>query len=137
MTSNQQSSEMSERQAHADATYQRLFGPRDRSAPDDPELMEILRWFIFGDVFDTGVLDDRTRELITVTVLVCLQTLPELNSHTAAALNVGVEPIQIREAVYQLAPFIGFLRTLNAVATINEVFQNQGIELPLRAQGTV
>jgi alkylhydroperoxidase/carboxymuconolactone decarboxylase family protein YurZ len=70
-------------------------------------------------------------------VLVCLQTLPELKSHTAAALNVGVEPIQIREAVYQLAPFIGFPRTLNAVATINEVFQNQGIELPLPAQGTV
>jgi 4-carboxymuconolactone decarboxylase len=138
MTSNQQSSEMSERQAHAEATYQRLFGPRDRSAPDDdPELMEILRRFIFGDVFDTGVLDDRTRELITVTVLVCLQTLPQLKSHTAAALNVGVEPIQIREAVYQLAPFIGFPRTLNAVATINEVFQNQGIELPLPAQGTV
>ena len=138
MTSNQQSSEMSERQAHAEATYQRLFGPRDRSAPDnDPELMEILRRFIFGDVFDTGVLDDRTRELITVTVLVCLQTLPQLKSHTAAALNVGVEPIQIREAVYQLAPFIGFPRTLNAVATINEVFQGQGIELPLPAQGTV
>jgi hypothetical protein len=27
---------------------------------------EILRRFIFGDVFDTGVLDDQTRELITV-----------------------------------------------------------------------
>jgi alkylhydroperoxidase/carboxymuconolactone decarboxylase family protein YurZ len=40
-------------------------------------------------VFGTGVLDDQTRELITVTVLACLQTLPQLKSHTAAALNVG------------------------------------------------
>ncbi|MDF2746137.1 MAG: putative decarboxylase [Propionibacteriaceae bacterium] len=40
-----------------------------------------------------GVLDDRTRELITVTVLACLQTLPQLKAHTAAALNVGVQPI--------------------------------------------
>jgi 4-carboxymuconolactone decarboxylase len=128
----------SERQAHAEAVYERLFGPRDKSAPDDdPELMEILRRFIFGDVFDTGVLDDRTRELITVTVLACLQTLPQLRSHTAAALNVGVEPIEIREAVYQLAPFIGFPRTLNAVGTVNDVFRAQGIELPLAAQGTV
>ena len=39
--------------------------------------------------------------------------------------------------MYQLAPFIGFPRTLIAVATINEVFQGQGIELPLPAQGTV
>src|SRR5215207_11054734 len=53
--------------------------------PNDPELTEILRRFIFGDVFDTGVVDDQTRELITVTVLACLQTLPQLNSHAAAA----------------------------------------------------
>jgi alkylhydroperoxidase/carboxymuconolactone decarboxylase family protein YurZ len=111
MTPGEPNSDMSERQAHAEATYARLFGPRDSSAPDnDPELMEILRRFIFGDVFDTGVLDDRIRELITVTVLACLQALPQLKSHTAAALNVGVQPIQIREAIYQLAPFVGFPR---------------------------
>lgn len=130
--------EMSERQSHAEATYARLFGPRDPDAPDpDPELMEVLRRFIFGDVFDTGVLDDRTRELITVTVLACLQALPQLKAHTAAALDVGVEPVQVREAVYQLAPFIGFPYTLNAVGTINEVFRDRGIALPLPSQGTV
>jgi 4-carboxymuconolactone decarboxylase len=129
---------VSDRQAHAEATYERLFGARDAAAPDnDPELMRILRGFIFGDVFDTGVLDDQTRELITVTVLACLQTLPQLTSHTGAALNVGVEPVAIREAIYQLAPFIGFPRTLNAVATINEVFRARGIPLPLPEQGTV
>ncbi len=138
MTSIEHNSEVSERQAHAEATYERLFGPRDKSAVDnDPELMEILRRFIFGDVFDTGVLDDQTRELITVTVLACLQTLPQLKSHTAAALNVGVQPIEIREAIYQLAPFIGFPRTLNAIGTINDVFQARDIQLPLPGQGTV
>jgi 4-carboxymuconolactone decarboxylase len=130
--------EVPDREIHAEATYERLFGPRDIHAPDnDPELMRILRGFIFGDVFDTGAIDDQARELITVTVLACLQTLPQLTSHTRAALNVGVEPIAIREAIYQLAPFIGFPRTLNAVATINEVFQASGIPLPLPAQGTV
>jgi 4-carboxymuconolactone decarboxylase len=138
MTSNEPRSDVSKRQAHAETTYQRLFGPRDDGAADnDPELMEILRRFIFGDVFDTGVLDDRTRELITVTVLACVQALPQLKSHTAAALHVGASPIQIREAVYQLAPFIGFPYTLNAVATINEVFQDRGIDLPLPDQGIV
>ena len=43
MTPGEPDSDMSERQAHAEATYERLFGPRDSSAPDnDPELMEIL-----------------------------------------------------------------------------------------------
>jgi 4-carboxymuconolactone decarboxylase len=138
MTAAEPNSRTSERQAHAEATYERLFGPRDRQSLDaDPELTEILRRFIFGDVFDTGVLDDRTRELITVTVLACLQALPQLKSHTAAALNVGVDPIQVREAVYQLAPFIGFPYTLNAVATVNDVFRERGVELPLPNQGTV
>ena len=70
-------------------------------------------------------------------MLACLQTLPQLTSHTQAALNVGVAPVEIREAIYQLAPFLGFPRTLNAVATINDVFRARGVELPLPAQGTV
>ena len=72
MTPAEPTSDTSERQANAEATSERLFGSRGSSAADnDPELMEILRRFIFGDVFDTGVLDDRSRELITVTVLAC------------------------------------------------------------------
>jgi 4-carboxymuconolactone decarboxylase len=138
MASEGHGSGISERRERAEATYQRLFGPRDTTAPDDdPELMEILRGFIFGDVFDTGVLDDRSRELITVTVLACLQTLPQLTSHTQAAMNVGVAPVEIREAIYQLAPFLGFPRTLNALATMNDVFRARGVALPLPAQGTV
>jgi 4-carboxymuconolactone decarboxylase len=138
VASEERISEGSGRQARAEATYERLFGPRDVTAlENDPELMEILRGFIFGDVFHTGELDDQTRELITVTVLACQQTLPQLKSHTGAALNIGVQPVEIREAIYQLAPFLGFPRTLNAVVAINEVFQTRGIKLPLPAQGTV
>ena len=63
--------------------------------------------------------------------------MPQLKSHTAAALNVGVKPIEIREAIYQMAPFIGFPRTLNGVATVNDVFRGRDIALPLSVQGTV
>ena len=118
--------------------YEQLFGsPPDPEAGPDPELMAILRHVIFGEVFHIGGLDDRTRELITVVVLVTNQTLPQLRSHTAAALNVGVTPIEIREAVYQCAPFLGFPKTLNGVAVINEVFAERGITLPLADQATV
>jgi 4-carboxymuconolactone decarboxylase len=67
-------------------------------------------------------------------VLACLQTLPQLKSHTAAALNVGVQPIEIREAIYELAPFIGFPCTLNAMATVNDVFRARDIQ-PGSGQG--
>ena len=48
-----------------------------------------------------------------------------------------VTPVQIREAIYQLAPFIGFPRTLNAVGAVNKVFRDYGITLPLPDQGGV
>ena len=52
-------------------------------------------------------------------------------------LNIGVSPIEIREVVYQSAPFIGFPRVLNALDTINNVFTSRGIKLPLENKGTV
>lgn len=118
--------------------YEQLFGsPADVAAGPDPELMAILRHVIFGEVFQIGELDDRVRELITVVLLVTNQTLPQLRSHTAAALNVGATAIEIREAVYQCAPFLGFPKTLNGLAVINEIFSERGIALPLPHQATV
>ena len=117
--------------------YAALFGGEALTGDgDDPEFMAILQRFIFGDVFAVGDLDLRTRELITCSVLSVMQTLPQLKSHAAAALNVGVTPVELREAIYQCAPFIGFPRTLNAIGVINEVFRERGIELPLESQAT-
>ena len=88
----------------------------------DGEFMQILQGYIFGDVCYTGSLDNRTRELVTVTVLTVLSALPQIKAHVGASLNAGCTPVEIREAVYQCAPFIGFPKTLNAIAAMNEVF---------------
>lgn len=118
-------------------TYASLFGGEALTGEGtDPEFMDILQKFIFGEVFFVGDLDHRTRELITCTTLATMQTLPQLKAHAAAALRVGVTPVELREAVYQCAPFIGFPKTLNAIAAINEVFKANGIALPLESQGT-
>lgn len=119
-------------------TYNQLFGGEAlTNTGSDPELMNILQKFIFGEVFYTGELDVKTREMITCVTLATMQTLPQLKAHAAAALNVGVTPVELREAIYQCAPFIGFPKTLNAVSTINEVFKEKGIALPLESQETV
>jgi 4-carboxymuconolactone decarboxylase len=117
--------------------YKELFGQEITPGKTDPELMTILQRFIFGEVFYAGNLDDKTRELITITTLTVNQALPQLKAHTAAALNIGVKPIEIRESIYQLAPFIGFPKVLNALDTINSVFTSRGIRLPLENAGTV
>ena len=118
--------------------YRTLFkGEALTGTGDDPEMMEILQKYIFGEVFTTGKLDIKTRELITITVLAAEQTLPQLKAHTNGALNAGATPIEIRETMYQLAPFIGFPKTLNAISTVNEVFKERGIQLPLQSAKTV
>ena len=119
------------RTERAEKKYEELFAAEITASKTDPELMNILQRFIFGEVFYTGKLDDKTRELITITTLTVNQTLPQLSVHTNVALNVGVKPIEIRESIYQLAPFIGYPKVLNALESVNRIFESRGIQLPL------
>lgn len=116
--------------------FKELFGGDRTVHPTDPEFMDILQKFIFGEVSQVGKIDNKMRELITITVLATMQTLPQLKSHVKACLNVGLTPIEIREAIYEVAPFIGFPKTLNAIDAMNEVFTASNIKLPLETTGT-
>ena len=118
--------------------YRTLFGGEALTGQGtDPEMMDILQKFIFGEVFQTGKLTVKQREMITCITLATMQTLPQLKAHAGAALNVGVTPEELREVVYLTAPFIGFPKMLNAVAAVNDVLKERGIPLPLEKQGTV
>ncbi|MEH6954780.1 carboxymuconolactone decarboxylase family protein [Neobacillus drentensis] len=118
--------------------FNQLFGEGVTAAhATDPDFQEILNHFIFGEVFYQGNLDDKMRELITLVVLTTNQTLPQLKAHVSAALNVGLTPVEIKEAVYQCAPYIGFPKTLNAINEVNEVFKSNNITLPLESQKQV
>ncbi len=133
----QNQSNMLNRTEQAQKKYRELFASEIMESNTDPELMNILQKLIFGEIFLIGNIGDKTRELITITVLTTNQTLPQLKAHTHVALNIGITPLEIREAVYQNAPFIGFPKVLNAMDAINDVFKQRGIELPLEKAGTV
>jgi 4-carboxymuconolactone decarboxylase len=118
--------------------YAELFGNGQPAASvSDPEFQDILSRFIFGEVFFQGNLTDQQRELITLVVLTTIQTLPQLRVHVSTALNVGVTPVEIKEAIYQCAPYIGFAKTLNAINQTNDVFKEKNIALPLESQAQV
>ena len=117
--------------------YEKLFNSDwNPNVGSDPEMMAILQKYIFGEVFTVGNLDMKTREMLTVTSLAVQQTLPQLKAHINAALNVGVTPLEVRESLYQCAPFIGFPKTLNAIGVMNEVFKERCIKTPLEMAGT-
>lgn len=118
--------------------YKQLFGNGVPAAyTTDPDFQDILSRFIFGEVFYQGNLNDKQRELITLVVLTTNQTLPQLKAHVGAALNVGLTPAEIKEAVYQCAPYIGFPKTLNAINEVNEVLKAKNVALPIESQTTV
>lgn len=55
--------------------YTALFGGEAlNGGGTDPEIMDILQKYIFGEVFRTGDLDIKTREMITC---VCLATMQQ------------------------------------------------------------
>lgn len=119
-------------------TFASLFGGMPNSGEGtDPEFMQILQRYIFGELSHTGTLSDQDRELITITVLSTLSQLPQLQAHVGACLRIGLEPLAVREAIYQLAPFIGFPKTLNAISAMNAAFVERGIRLPLQTAATV
>ena len=118
--------------------YKQLFGDGVPAAfATDPDFQDILSRFIFGEVFYQGNLDDKQRELITLVVLATNQTLPQLKAHVGAALNIGLTPVEIKEAVYQCTPYIGFPKTLNAINEVNEVFKAKNISLPIESRQQV
>ena len=118
--------------------YKILFkGEALQNNGDDPEMMMILQKYIFGEIFTIGELDIKLREMITITSLTVQQTLPQLKAHINGALNANATPLEIREVIYQCAPFIGFPKTLNALGVLNEVFKEKGIKTPLEDASTV
>lgn len=104
----------------------------------DPELARIMEGFIQDQVrADAVCLDGEQKQLIAMVSLVVQQSEDMLVRQVEEALEEGVEPVKIREAVYQCAPYVGFPRTADAVGIMNGVFLEKGIDLPLESQGTV
>ena len=56
----------------------------------DGEFMQILQRYIFGELCYTGSLDNRMRELVTITVLTAIQALPQLKGFGFGTLTFAL-----------------------------------------------
>lgn len=117
----------------------KLLGHTEQSglAITDPELAAIRDRLIWGEIASKGTLDDKQRELVAIAALAAGQAMATLGIHVEAALNAGAKPVEIKETAYQIAPYIGFPRSEEAIALINRIFEKRGIKMPLEPQGTV
>ena len=105
--------------------------------PNDPELESIFNNFLYGEVYNHGTLDPKLRELVTLVSLTASQGTDMIKPHVETALNIGVSPIEIKEALYQCSPYVGFPRVFAALEKANEVFKEKNISLPIESQSTV
>lgn len=117
--------------------YDELFKKEISSLKEtDPDLYEIVKNFIYGDVAQLGDLTLKQRELITLVVLTVNQQPEILEKHVNAALNIGLTPVEIKEAIYQTAPYAGIPKAVIAAEAANKVFKERNIKLPVESQST-
>jgi 4-carboxymuconolactone decarboxylase len=94
---------------------------------------QIVAW-AFGEMYDRPQLAPRDRQLVTLGILTALGGCElELDVHVNAALNVGLTPEQIVEALLHSAVYCGIPRALNATLAAKKVFAERGL-LPLGQQ---
>jgi 4-carboxymuconolactone decarboxylase len=88
---------------------------------DELHFQQFLSANCFGDYLTRTGLSVPTRELVTFAILAALGGCdPQVRGHVAANLNVGNTRQTLIGVLTVLLPFIGYPRTLNALAAINE-----------------
>ena len=109
------------------ALQKSIFGERiDQMHKNAPENQKHIQRYLssncFGDYQTRGGLDVKTRELLTFSILVSLGGCEsQVKGHIQGNVNVGNSKDTLLAVVTQLLPYIGYPRTLNAIACLNEV----------------
>ncbi len=89
---------------------------------DDAFIQEWLTANCFGDNYTRGGLDLPTRELLTFALLVAHGGCDaQVRGHVAGNVRVGNGRAKLLDVLSQLVPWIGYPRTLNGLAAVNEV----------------
>ncbi|POX62722.1 4-carboxymuconolactone decarboxylase [Streptomyces sp. Ru62] len=137
--SNEHSSTRDERFAHGLEVLRKVDGEAGQRVVDSladisPELgHQVVAW-AFGEIYDRPGLAPRDRQLVTLGMLTALGGCEaQLDVHVNAALNVGLTPEEITEALLHSAVYCGMPKALNATFTAKKVFAEHGL-LPMGQQ---
>ncbi|MCG5220442.1 carboxymuconolactone decarboxylase family protein [Streptosporangium soli] len=100
----------------------------DSLADISPELgHQVVSW-AFGEMYARPELAPRDRQLVTLGMLTALGGCePQLDVHINAALNVGLTPVEITEALLHASVYCGMPRALNATFVAKNVFNQRGL----------
>ena len=104
----------------------------------DPEFIERFDNFAFDEIINQPglALDERTRFVSILAVLVGCQGVDDFRVMLPCALNMGVTPVEVKEIVYQAVAYLGMGRVFPFLKATNEILTGRGVALPLEGQAT-
>ena len=94
-----------------------------RGLPNDmgSEVARFLTEFCFGDIYTRRGLDLKTRELMTIAVLVTNGQTSVLKSHIQGAIKAGNTKEEVTAAIIQCLPYVGFPNALASLKALKEL----------------
>ena len=91
--------------------YEKMFKNEENDlAKTDPEFFDYFNNFAFDEVVNQDDLDDKTRFISILAVLLGCQGIDEFKGMLKAAYNFGVTPVEMKEIVYQAVAYLGIGR---------------------------
>lgn len=92
------------------------------------DIGELACQFAFGSIWARDGLERKQRSLVVLGVLIAQRQAGELRNHVRIALNNGLTPREIEEALIQTLPYVGFPAVASATTAIIEVLRERGID---------
>ena len=115
----------------------KLFKGVNSSLQDsDPEWIDIIANFSQGETVSANKLTEKEQMLCILSALIGCQGIGEFQNMLHVALNIGVEPIAIKEMIYQATAYLGIGRIYDFLIKTNEIMKWHGVKLPLAPQST-
>ena len=102
----------------------------------DPELVTIVGNFSQDEVVKVSMLTERERMLSILAVLLGCQGMGAYCNVLKTALTLKIDPVAIKEVVYQAVDYLGIGRVRPFLDAVNEILTERGVKLPLEGQAT-
>ena len=119
--------------AQGEAMRLQLFGTQAQQVPaglSAPGFLDFLAETEFGIVWCRPGLALPERMLCTLATLASVQRPTALTRYVGAALNIGLDPRAIQEALIQIGIYAGFAASEEALAIADQVFAARGTRVP-------
>lgn len=102
----------------------------------DPEWVDMTVNFSQRETTAVSRLTEKEQMLCILSALLGCQGMGEFQNMLHAALNTGVDPVAIKEVIYQATAYLGIGRTHDFLVAANRIMEQHGVKLPFASQAT-